>query len=145
MIEIRNKVFETNSSMTHTLVICKEDNYNAWINGKLMFKFEGEQFLDAENARKENAKVLRERLKWYDETGREYRADKFNEEIIAKYESGEVKDRWALFSRWDIDNFFITYDQFTDYVWNDNYELVGETSNVDGVKMTVFGYYGNDY
>ena len=144
MIEIRNKVFETNSSMTHTLVICKEDNYNAWINGKLMFKFDGEQFLDAENARKENAKVLRERLKWYKDNGLEYRADKFNDEIISKYENGAVKDRWALFSRWDIDNFFITYDQFTDYVWNNNLELVGETSNVDGVKMTVFGYYGND-
>lgn len=144
MIEIRNKVFETNSSMTHTLVICKEDNYNAWINGKLMFKFDGEQFLDTENARKENAKVLRERLKWYEDNGLEYRADKLNEEIISKYEIGEVKDRWALFSRWDIDDFFITYDQFTDYVWNDNYELVGEASNVDGIKIVVFGYYGHD-
>lgn len=144
MIEIRNKVFETNSSMTHTLVICKEDNYNDWTNGKLMFKFDGEQFLDAENARKENAKTLRERLKWYEDNGLEYRADKLNEEIISKYEIGEVKDRWALFSRWDIDDFFITYDQFTDYVWNDNYELVGEASNVNGIKIVVFGYYGHD-
>lgn len=142
MKQIRNSVFETNSSMTHSLVVCKSDNYDEWTKGTLMFRFADETFVDAETARKENAKVLRERLECYKKSG--YDNGKLNEESITKYENGELKDRWALFSRWDIDYFFITYDQFTDYVWNDNYELVGETSKVDGMNLTVFGYYGYD-
>lgn len=144
MIQIRNNVFETNSSMTHSLVICKEDNFKKWRNGEVMFKFDGQKFLDTNKAIKENAKHLRKNLKWYEESGRDYDKNKFNESIIAKYESGNIKAKWLLFSRWDIESYYITYDQFTDYVYNERYELVGETSDVDGIKMTVFGYYGHD-
>ena len=36
-IQIRNSVFETNSSSTHTLCICKKEEYDAWKEGKLFF------------------------------------------------------------------------------------------------------------
>lgn len=144
MKQIRNNVFETNSSMTHCLVICKADNYNNWVEGKLMFKMEGEQFLETSEALKENAKQLRENLKWYEQSGRDYDKEKFNEDIIAKYERGEIREKWALFSKWSMDSYFITNDEFLDYVWDENYESVAETSNVEGNKLTVFGYYGHD-
>ena len=37
MKQIRKNVFETNSSSTHTLAICTEDEYKDWQDGKLLF------------------------------------------------------------------------------------------------------------
>ena len=36
-IQIRTGVFETNSSSTHSLVMCSEDEYNKWANGELYY------------------------------------------------------------------------------------------------------------
>ena len=144
MRQIRKGVFETNSSMTHSLVVCKSDKFGDWVAGKLMFKMYGQKFADVETARKENAKQFRDSIKWYEETGREYNREKFNEELISKYERGEMKESWTPFSSYDTEDYFITFDQFCNYVRMEGYELVDETSDVDGTKMTVFGYYGHD-
>ena len=37
MIQIRKNVFETNSSSTHSLVMCTDDEYNKWANGELYY------------------------------------------------------------------------------------------------------------
>lgn len=34
---IRFRTFETNSSSTHSCVICTEDEYNKWQQGKLLY------------------------------------------------------------------------------------------------------------
>ena len=36
-ISIRRGVFETNSSSTHTITMCSEEEYNKWKNGELVF------------------------------------------------------------------------------------------------------------
>lgn len=36
---IRAGVFETNSSSTHSLCICTEDEYNKWKNGDLIYSY----------------------------------------------------------------------------------------------------------
>ena len=45
MRQIRKNVFETNSSSTHTLAICTEDEYKDWQNGKLLFNKWRETFI----------------------------------------------------------------------------------------------------
>ena len=45
MRQIRRNVFETNSSSTHTLAICTEDEYKDWQNGKLLFNKWKETFI----------------------------------------------------------------------------------------------------
>ena len=35
--QIRRGVFETNSSSTHSLTICTEEEFNKWKNGELLF------------------------------------------------------------------------------------------------------------
>lgn len=35
MRQVRNGVFETNSSSTHSLTMCMESDYNDWVNGKV--------------------------------------------------------------------------------------------------------------
>ena len=37
MIKIRNRVFETNSSSTHSITVTTEDTYNAWKKGLVKF------------------------------------------------------------------------------------------------------------
>lgn len=38
MIQIRKKVFETNSSSTHSLVICTEDEFNKFKSGECVWE-----------------------------------------------------------------------------------------------------------
>lgn len=35
MLQIRNGIFETNSSSVHSITICPENDYNKWVNGEL--------------------------------------------------------------------------------------------------------------
>lgn len=37
MIQIRNSIFETNSSSVHSLAVCTADEYERWCNGELYF------------------------------------------------------------------------------------------------------------
>ena len=37
MLQIRNKVFETNSSSVHTLCICTDEQHRAWKKGELIY------------------------------------------------------------------------------------------------------------
>ena len=45
MKQIRCNVFETNSSSTHTLAICTEDEYKKWQEGKMLFNKWNETFI----------------------------------------------------------------------------------------------------
>ena len=35
--QVRRNVFETNSSSVHTLVVCKESDYDRWKNGEVLY------------------------------------------------------------------------------------------------------------
>lgn len=37
MIQIRKSIFETNSSMTHAMVICSKEEFEKWKNGELLY------------------------------------------------------------------------------------------------------------
>jgi len=45
-IQIRQNVFETNSSSTHSITICTKDQFYAWKNGELLFKRWDEVFVE---------------------------------------------------------------------------------------------------
>lgn len=149
MIQIRNNVFETNSSMTHCLVMCDKTKYDKWAAGEMMFKMNGHQFTDNASARKFNAYHLRKNLKIWQEYGRYIDDPVLNEDTIQKYENGEYKDNhWGLFARWDIDDYFITFEQWNDYIDSIGMEEIRDTSKilVDDklVDIIGFGYYGHD-
>ena len=46
MRQIRRGVFETNSSSTHSLTICTEDQYNDWKAGKIFYDRYNEAFCE---------------------------------------------------------------------------------------------------
>lgn len=62
MIQIRQNVFETNSSSVHTMTITDKDTYSKWLNNELLYinedecwvvkktKYENEDFITKEEA-----------------------------------------------------------------------------------------------
>ena len=47
MYSIRRNVFETNSSSTHSLIICSDKMYNDWMDGKVVYNSYAEEFVEA--------------------------------------------------------------------------------------------------
>lgn len=47
MYSIRRNVFETNSSSTHSLIICSDKTYNDWLDGKVVYDRYDEKFVEA--------------------------------------------------------------------------------------------------
>ncbi len=45
MKTIRRGVFETNSSSTHSITLCSQEDYNKWERGELLFDRESENFV----------------------------------------------------------------------------------------------------
>lgn len=53
MIQIRRNVFETNSSSTHSITICTEDEYEMWKRGEVYWSRYSEGFVSKEEVEKE--------------------------------------------------------------------------------------------
>lgn len=47
MFSVRRGVFETNSSSTHSLIICSDKTYNDWKNEKIVYDSYDEEFVEA--------------------------------------------------------------------------------------------------
>ena len=47
MISVRRNVFETNSSSTHSLIICSDKMYNDWKNMKVVYDNDNDEFVEA--------------------------------------------------------------------------------------------------
>lgn len=57
MRQVRHGVFETNSSSTHSLTICTEEEFNKWTNGELMFDTYDEKLVEVNTKISEEQKV----------------------------------------------------------------------------------------
>ena len=88
-ISIRRGVFETNSSSTHTITMCSEEEYNKWKNGELVFDRWQEELVEP---KKENE---HHRYQTYDE----FWEDEFLEGFKEKYttNSGEKVIAFGLY------------------------------------------------
>lgn len=53
MKQIRCGVFETNSSSTHSLSICSEEEFNKWTAGELIRDAEDEVFIETSSLKKD--------------------------------------------------------------------------------------------
>lgn len=141
MKQIRNGIFETNSSSTHTLTMCMKDDYNDWINGKAYFDLDTSKIKSAElvkeefEVQNENKKFDNWRLRLIDEKALKYKED------------GTLD-----YCCWDYDNLqrvteydakYLTFKEYWDmWVENETYESEFETPS--GEKIIAFGDYGQD-
>lgn len=52
MIQVRRNVFETNSSSTHSITICTENEYEMWKRGEIYWSRWSEKFVSKEEVEK---------------------------------------------------------------------------------------------
>ena len=119
MIQIRNNIFETNSSSVHSITLCPEDEFKKWKNGELLFDRYNDELISLKEAEKIKEEMRRDRRKY-----------------------GYSEDEYEDGSR------FLTYNQFFDWQGDDNYmdymEKYQSHQNINGVDVVAFGYYGHD-
>lgn len=83
MIQIRNGVFETNSSSTHSLVICTDEEYKKWINGEMILDRDYEKIVPMPSDRELEEDNWRY-IKYYDYNDR-IDEETFGEEYTTKH------------------------------------------------------------
>ena len=95
MITVRYGTFETNSSSTHSMVICTEDEWNKWVNGELFASRWKSGFKTKEELIQE---CKQEYSYYFDGEGNFITNDRFSslEEFMEYYSDGWYNlDRWV--------------------------------------------------
>lgn len=114
--QIRRGVFETNSSSVHSITMCSSEEYQKWIDGKLLYWRDREKF----GVREDIIEEMQD-ISWLKYTNWE--------------DEDEVND---VFS----DEGVKTYEEFFDEDWYETF--VNSYTTPNGEKVVAFGYYGHD-
>ena len=117
---IRRGTFETNSSSTHSITMCKESDFDKWKNGEMYWDRWNKSLVSKEEVEKEMAKL--------------------KEEFISEhpdYDKDDIDWEEQLEDYLNSDKEYYTYEEFNDY---DYIEYETFEDSYDGV--VAFGYYG---
>ena len=117
---IRKGTFETNSSSTHSITMCKESDFDKWKNGEMYWDRWNESLVSKEEVEKEMAKL--------------------KEEFISEhpdYDKDDIDWEEKLEDYLNSDKEYYTYEEFNNY---DYIEYETFEDSYDGV--VAFGYYG---
>ena len=148
IFQVRQGVFETNSSSTHTLTICSKDDFDKWKKGEVLWLDRDWQKLDTDKNF-----VTPEEL--------EELAEKYNEEQQKRIDSGDkfahtIDIDKVLNERRDYDSYYDSYwdtersalEAYTMDDWyarNGDLETYSETfTSPSGDEMVAFGAFGYD-
>lgn len=132
---IRRGVFETNSSSTHSLTVCSEDEFEAWKRGELLLDEWNGQFVSAVDLSDYDKQMAKEKYcKTKDEFQKDW--DDLSESAKQKYYTHFVKENDI------IDEDGKTYDQYMDDGYLEHYSH--RYTSKSGDKIVVFGRYGYD-
>lgn len=134
--QIRRGVFETNSSSTHSLTMCSEEEFEKWKNGEILFdKWGSENFVSPKtmtDSQKNDAKEYYESTR--DDFQKEW--DDLSETAKESYYTKYAKENGL------IDEDAQTYEQ---YMRNNDLEtFVTRYTSKSGDKIVAFGEYGYD-
>ena len=129
MLQIRRNVFETNSSSTHSIVLCLKKDYNLFKSGAYYYidscrldkKFvTWDELVDIVK----NNKILVGKNVYYD--------------MIKYKEQGNEEDLEELLKDWSI----YTYDSYFD---NEYESYFSQLTTPSGEDICAFGFYGESY
>lgn len=133
-IQIRQGVFETNSSSTHSITMCESSSFKKWKDGELYInldKEDDEQFLLTDVAKKWNKDFILnnpDKITWFTkENYEDYETDELGYVIDYEY----ARYCYISYDQWC--NMFNCYE-----IYSNDYETKS------GDKITAFGYYGHD-
>lgn len=143
MKQIRCNVFETNSSSTHTLAICTEDEYKDWQDGKLLFNKWNETFVkNSINITKQDRKEAEERYTIY--KGKYYKDwSELTEAEREEYTYNYIAQQRRQEKSFSFEEDGLTYQEFMQNCNNDGLET--ETSHYtspSGDKLVITCAYG---
>lgn len=143
MKQIRKNVFETNSSSTHTLAICTEDEYKDWQDGKLLFNKWNETFVkNSINITKQDRKEAEERYTLY--KGKYYKDwSELTEAEREEYTYNYIAQQRRQEKSFSFEEDGLTYQEFMQNCNNDGLET--ETSHYtspSGDKLVITCAYG---
>lgn len=72
MISIRRNVFETNSSSTHSICICTEEDYKKWEDGEKLWAYYSDTLVDVDKVPEEDRNTDEYRSYDYESDYREW-------------------------------------------------------------------------
>lgn len=133
--QIRRGVFETNSSSTHSLTMCSEEEFEQWKNGELLFdEWGSESFVKANSLSDDDKK--------YAAQDYENHKDKFSKDWSDLSESAKEK----YYTKYAKENNIVDEDVKTYEEWrHSNLEtFVDRYTSKSGDKIVAFGKYGYD-
>lgn len=133
--QIRHGVYETNSSSTHSLTMCSEEEFEQWKNGELLFdEWGSESFVKANS--------LSDGDKKYVAQDYENHKDEFSKDWSDLSESAKEK----YYTKYAKENNIVDEDAKTYEEWQyDNLEtFVNRYTSKSGDKIVAFGKYGYD-
>ncbi len=134
--QIRRNVFETNSSSTHSLTMCSEEEFEAWKRGEVLFTEWGKENFVAATKLSDRDKQNAE--KEYEDTKDEFQKDwkDLSEDAKQKYYKKYAKENDI------IDEDAKTYEQYMND--NDLETFIQRYTSKSGDKIVAFGEYGYD-
>ena len=133
--QIRRGVYETNSSSTHSLTMCSEEEFEQWKNGELLFdKWGSEPFVIANSLSDDDKK--------YAAQDYENNKDEFSKDWSDLSESAKEK----YYTKYAKENNIVDEDAKTYEEWRygDLETFVDRYTSKSGDKIVAFGQYGYD-
>lgn len=146
-LQIRQGLFETNSSSTHTITIVDAEDFENWKKGEVWYNESDDKFLPVDESIEENIKIIENDFLRDDEKLPELFKEKYRElknleeAIEAAEDDPELTIDYDNLRR-DYQLFYISHDFWHDVV-TDEYEDYDESyTTKNGDKVVAFGYYG---
>lgn len=123
MFQVRNGVFETNSSSTHSIAICTKNEYKGWCIGDLYLN-DG----------------------WWSSSNSQYK----NKRFLTKEEAFELVKSSNYYKPMDeymdVDEYLREYEIYDYENWGGYHETdVNHYTTPGGEEIVAVCYYGNDY
>lgn len=133
--QIRRGTFETNSSSTHSISICTEDEFTKWKNGELLYDKETEEFVPANALSDEDKLYAKEDYEIKkDEYSKDW--DDLSDDAKEKYYQKYAKENGV------VDEDALTYEDWYERGYLETYVCRYTTEHND--KIVAFGKYGYD-
>lgn len=136
MISVRRNVFETNSSSTHSLIICGDKMYNDWKNMKVVYDNDNDEFVKAKQPTEQDfhkAEVM------YTENKSDYMKDwkDLTPQMQLAYLKENVMEEYGPYQ-------YKTYEDYRDLMgkMETSFERTWKTEHGDVVH--ILGYMGYD-
>lgn len=129
MIQVRQGVFETNSSSTHSITMCMKSDYDAWVNGEVYLNEGWCRSINPNNNKKFLTKnEVVEFIKEFIKESKYYRG-----EDVGSISDEELADKWGIYT-------LDTWREYNEYLeW-----YVSKFTTPNGDEIVAFGNYGHD-